>query len=130
MLQAERNEMLLSFRKKMSIMIATDVAGRNSIYLNLKQDLIYLLYFSARGLDIPEIRTVINYDMARDIDTHVHRIGRTGRAGKRSHFCKKDQIPKFSGQIGNAYTLVTEKDFEMAGHLVKNLESVNQEVEK
>ncbi|PAV82698.1 hypothetical protein WR25_16192 [Diploscapter pachys] len=94
MLQAERNEMLLSFRKKMSIMIATDVA--------------------ARGLDIPEIRTVINYDMARDIDTHVHRIGRTGRAG----------------QIGNAYTLVTEKDFEMAGHLVKNLESVNQEVPK
>lgn len=35
----------------------------------------------ARGLDIPEIRTVINFDLARDIDTHVHRIGRTGRAG-------------------------------------------------
>lgn len=38
-------------------------------------------WISARGLDIPEIRTVINFDLARDIDTHVHRIGRTGRAG-------------------------------------------------
>ena len=37
--------------------------------------------FSARGLDIPSIKTVINYDVARDIHTHTHRIGRTGRAG-------------------------------------------------
>lgn len=36
---------------------------------------------TARGLDIPSIRTVVNYDVARDIDTHTHRIGRTGRAG-------------------------------------------------
>lgn len=94
MLQAERNENLLKFRKKSQILVATDVA--------------------ARGLDISEIRTVINFDMARDIDTHVHRIGRTGRAGHK----------------GTAYTLVTEKDIEMVGHLVKNLESVSQEVPK
>ena len=31
---------------------------------------------AARGLDIPHIRNVINYDVARDIDTHTHRIGR------------------------------------------------------
>ncbi|MFH4976551.1 hypothetical protein AB6A40_003260 [Gnathostoma spinigerum] len=92
MLQAERNEKLSSFRKDIPIMVATDVA--------------------ARGLDIPEIRTVINFDIARDIDTHVHRIGRTGRAG----------------QKGWAYTLVTETDKEMLGHLVQNLESVNQPV--
>lgn len=92
MLQHERNEHLQAFRKKINIMVATDVA--------------------ARGLDIPEIRTVVNYDLARDIDTHVHRIGRTGRAGQR----------------GWAYTLITDKDMEMAGHLVRNLESVNQEV--
>ncbi|CAD6188235.1 unnamed protein product [Caenorhabditis auriculariae] len=92
MLQAERNEHLLLFRKNIQIMVATDVA--------------------ARGLDIAEIRTVINYDMARDIDTHVHRIGRTGRAGNK----------------GTAYTLFTDKDAEMAGHLVKNLESVGQDV--
>ncbi|KAM3724357.1 ATP-dependent RNA helicase [Dirofilaria immitis] len=90
MLQAERNEKLQAFRKNVNILVATDVA--------------------ARGLDIPEIRTVINYDLARDIDTHVHRIGRTGRAG----------------QKGWAYTLVLESDKEMAGHLVRNLESVNQ----
>ncbi|ULU01479.1 hypothetical protein L3Y34_001664 [Caenorhabditis briggsae] len=94
MLQAERNENLLKFRKKSQILVATDVA--------------------ARGLDISEIRTVVNFDMARDIDTHVHRIGRTGRAGHR----------------GTAYTLVTEKDIETVGHLVKNLESVSQEVPK
>ncbi|KAK6746100.1 hypothetical protein RB195_012297 [Necator americanus] len=92
MLQHERNEHLQAFRKKVNIMVATDVA--------------------ARGLDIPEIRTVVNYDLARDIDTHVHRVGRTGRAGQR----------------GWAYTLITDKDMEMAGHLVRNLESVNQEV--
>ncbi|VDP30272.1 unnamed protein product [Heligmosomoides polygyrus] len=89
MLQHERNEHLQAFRKKVNIM-----------------------RISARGLDIPEIRTVVNYDLARDIDTHVHRIGRTGRAG----------------QKGRAYTLITDKDMEMAGHLVRNLESVNQEV--
>lgn len=52
--------------------------------------------------------------MARDIDTHTHRIGRTGRAGEK----------------GTAYTLVTEKDKEFAGHLVRNLEGANQEVPK
>lgn len=57
---------------------------------------------------------MINYDVARDIDTHTHRIGRTGRAGEK----------------GTAYTLVTEKDKEFAGHLVRNLEGVNQEVPK
>lgn len=56
----------------------------------------------------------MNYDVARDIDTHTHRIGRTGRAGEK----------------GTAYTLVTEKDKEFAGHLVRNLEGASQEVPK
>lgn len=91
--QSERNRVITSFkRKEMDIMIATDVA--------------------ARGLDIAHIRTVINYDAARDIDTHIHRVGRTGRAGSK----------------GDAYTLLTEKDKEFAGHLVKNLETSHQEV--
>ena len=63
---------------------------------------------TARGLDIASIRTVVNYDMARDIDTHVHRIGRTGRAGTK----------------GTAYTLVLPKDVNMAGDLVRNLVSL------
>jgi ATP-dependent RNA helicase DDX42 len=91
--QMERNKVMSEFKgKKFPILVATDVA--------------------ARGLDITHIRTVINYDIARDIDTHTHRIGRTGRAGEK----------------GVAYTLVTEKDKEFAGHLVRNLEGANQEV--
>ncbi len=69
---------------------------------------------AARGLDIPHIRNVINFDVARDIDTHTHRIGRTGRAGVK----------------GTAHTLVTEKDKEFAGHIVRNLEAANQDVPK
>ena len=65
---------------------------------------------AARGLDIPHIRNVINFDVARDIDTHTHRVGRTGRAGVK----------------GTAYTLVTEKEKEFAGHIVRNLEAANQ----
>ena len=71
-----------------------------------------LIVIVARGLDIPHIRTVVNYDVARDIDTHTHRIGRTGRAGEK----------------GTAFTLVTNKDKEFAGHLVRNLEGANQYV--
>ena len=62
LLQNERNEVITAFRHDLSVLVATDVA--------------------ARGLDIPEIRTVVNFDVARDPDTHIHRIGRTGRAGK------------------------------------------------
>ena len=47
--------------KKNFILVATDVA--------------------ARGLDIPEVTYVINYDTPSNIDDYVHRIGRTGRAG-------------------------------------------------
>ncbi|XP_013789257.1 ATP-dependent RNA helicase DDX42-like [Limulus polyphemus] len=91
--QNERTKVILSFKKKeVPILVATDVA--------------------ARGLDIPHIKTVVNYDVARDIDTHTHRIGRTGRAGEK----------------GIAYTLVTEKDKEFAGHIVRNLEGANQPV--
>lgn len=89
--QAERNKVITAFKKKeCDILIATDVASR--------------------GLDIPHIKNVINYDMARDIDTHTHRIGRTARGGEK----------------GTAYTLVSEKDKEMVGHLVRNLEMANQ----
>ncbi|MDR0309715.1 MAG: DEAD/DEAH box helicase, partial [Candidatus Methanoplasma sp.] len=61
--QTKREKVLRDFRDdKIQILIATDVA--------------------ARGLDIDDISYVINYDMPEEVDTYIHRIGRTGRAGK------------------------------------------------
>jgi ATP-dependent RNA helicase DDX3X len=37
---------------------------------------------ASRGLDVPNVAHVINYDFPKNIDSYVHRIGRTGRAGK------------------------------------------------
>lgn len=60
----ERIRTLDLFKKDfITILIATDVA--------------------ARGLDIPDVTHVINYDIPQTYDTYVHRIGRTGRAGKK-----------------------------------------------
>ena len=36
---------------------------------------------AARGLDIPGVTHVVNFDMAKDVESYIHRIGRTGRAG-------------------------------------------------
>ncbi|RMX76734.1 hypothetical protein D0868_16718, partial [Hortaea werneckii] len=60
--QRERERALDMFRSaRCPILVATAVA--------------------ARGLDIPNVRHVVNYDLPTDIDDYVHRIGRTGRAG-------------------------------------------------
>lgn len=71
----EAIEQLKSGRK--DVLIATDVAGR--------------------GIDIPDVSLVLNYDMAKTIDDYVHRIGRTGRAGKQ----------------GTAITFITDKDTDV-----------------
>jgi len=61
--QKQRDETIIFFsNKSYPILIATDVASR--------------------GLHIDDIDLVINYDLARDVETHTHRIGRTARAGK------------------------------------------------
>lgn len=62
---------------------------------------------ASRGLDIPTIKTVINYDCAKDKDDHIHRVGRTGRAGDKE---------------GVAYTLITKNESNKAAMLVKILE--------
>ena len=99
--QSDRDEVITSFKKKtFPILVATDVAGT----IIHKLITIFTVY-AARGLDIPAIKTVVNYDVARDIDTHVHRIGRTGRAGEK----------------GTAHTFLLPKDVNFAGDLVRNL---------
>ncbi len=52
-------------------------------FRNDKTDLLIATDVAARGLDIDDISYVVNYDMPDHIDTYIHRIGRTGRAGKR-----------------------------------------------
>ena len=62
--QRARDQTLVRFaNKSASILVATDVA--------------------ARGLDIDALDAVINYQLARDVEVHTHRIGRTGRAGSK-----------------------------------------------
>ncbi len=83
--QTDRNAALSAFRKgKIRVLIATDVA--------------------ARGLDVCDVMTVINFDPAKNLDSHVHRIGRAGRLDKNSPEHKK----------GVAYTLLTSKNADFA----------------
>lgn len=58
---------------------------RERVIKDIKDDKIDFLIatdVAARGLDIDDISFVINYDMPEEVDTYIHRIGRTGRAGK------------------------------------------------
>jgi len=66
--QRDRDQTLLQFaNKSISVLVATDVA--------------------ARGLDIDALDVVINYHISSDSEVHVHRIGRTGRAGSKGRAC-------------------------------------------
>jgi ATP-independent RNA helicase DbpA len=61
--QRDRDQVLVQFsNRSCSLLVATDVA--------------------ARGLDIDDLQAVINYELPRDAEIYIHRIGRTGRAGK------------------------------------------------
>ncbi len=61
--QRDRDQVLVQFKQRSCrVLVATDVA--------------------ARGLDIDDLSAVINYELPRNADVYVHRIGRTGRAGK------------------------------------------------
>ncbi|KZV43414.1 DEAD-box ATP-dependent RNA helicase 46 [Dorcoceras hygrometricum] len=91
--QAERDHVLSQFRTgRTPVLVATDVA--------------------ARGLDIKDIKVVINYDFPNGIEDYVHRVGRTGRAGA----------------TGVAYTFFCTEDAKHAADLVKLLEGANQHV--
>ena len=92
--QEEREEALRDFKKgRTPVMVATSVA--------------------ARGLDIPDVKHVINYDLPKEIEEYVHRIGRTGRIGN------KGKATSF---------FQSDKDGNIARSLVKVLGDAEQEV--
>ena len=75
--QSERDEIMYQYKsRKIDMIVATDIL--------------------ARGIDIDDIRIVINYDVPRDCDDYIHRIGRTARAGTK----------------GRAITFVSQEDQE------------------
>uniref|UniRef100_A0A060TIN1 RNA helicase n=1 Tax=Blastobotrys adeninivorans TaxID=409370 RepID=A0A060TIN1_BLAAD len=91
--QRERERALESFRAgRTPIMVATAVA--------------------ARGLDIPNVTHVINYDLPTDIDDYVHRIGRTGRAGN----------------VGVATAFFNRGNRNIVRELIDILKEANQEI--
>ena len=93
MSQHDRIASLEAFKKgEVSLLVATDVA--------------------ARGLDIPNVKAVINLTFPLTAEDYVHRIGRTGRAGA----------------DGISITLFTEQDKGLAGGLINVLKAANQEV--
>ena len=79
--------MLAQFKSgQRPVMVATDVA--------------------ARGLDVPNVAAVINFDFPNGVEDYVHRIGRTGRAGA----------------TGDAFTFFTSGDGKYARELIKLLQ--------
>lgn len=91
--QEQRTRSLEAFKTgKTPVLVATDVA--------------------ARGLDIPEVKLVINVTFPLTIEDYVHRIGRTGRAGK----------------TGEAITMFTVQDKAHSGSLINILKGANQPV--
>jgi len=51
-------------------------------FKNLECDVLVATDVASKGLDFPDIRHVINFDMPKEIEDYIHRIGRTGRCGK------------------------------------------------
>ncbi|MFF0830795.1 DEAD/DEAH box helicase [Brevibacillus sp. NPDC003359] len=90
--QAKREDVMKRFREaRIQYLVATDVA--------------------ARGLDVEGVTHVFNYDIPEDVDSYIHRIGRTGRAKEK----------------GTAFTLVAGKDW---GQLREIEEGINLSLER
>ena len=109
--QRERDQVLVQFsNKSSSILIATDVA--------------------ARGIDIKDLAAVVNFELSPDPEIHVHRIGRTGRAGKEglafslfmaSEAHKVNRIEeylKMTVTINNINTLKLRENFKLSPPMV------------
>ncbi|KAI9197141.1 p68 RNA helicase [Polychytrium aggregatum] len=92
--QTERDWVMSEFKNgRAPVLIATDVA--------------------ARGLDVKDIKHVVNFDFPNNIEDYVHRIGRTGRARTK----------------GTAYTLFTAENCKQARDLIGILEEAKQDID-
>jgi ATP-dependent RNA helicase DeaD len=91
--QSQRNQVMRDFKSgRSSILIATDVA--------------------ARGIDVEDVEAVFNYDIPQENEYYIHRIGRTGRAGK----------------IGASYTLASGRTQLMKVHTLERF--MNAKIEE
>ena len=89
--QSQRQEAITKFSSgEIPILVATDVASR--------------------GLDFPSVGYVFNFDMPKNIEDYIHRIGRTGRVGNK----------------GKSISFYNEKNKTIAKNLVKELKKTNQ----
>ena len=97
--QTDRTTAVRDFSKgNVKVLIATDVA--------------------ARGLDIPNVQTVLSFDPAKDLDSHVHRLGRAGRLSKETN----------QTSSGSAYTLLTKSNADFAHVLLGALRRQGKDV--
>jgi ATP-dependent RNA helicase RhlE len=121
--QNQRNQVMKSFFSgENKVLIATDV--------------------SARGIDIPDVDIVINYDIPEETENYVHRVGRTGRGQKKGAaiaFCstdEKDRLLAVEGSLNQEIEkLDIEKDFyketvKMSGDKETDWKSLMDEAEE
>ncbi|XP_062940586.1 probable ATP-dependent RNA helicase DDX53 [Cynocephalus volans] len=91
--QCDREEALEDFKSgKVKILITTDLASR--------------------GLDVNDVTHVYNYDFPQNTEEYIHRVGRTGRAGK----------------TGTSISLITQDNSEIANELIQILKRANQSI--
>lgn len=119
--QVQRDRVMNSFRNgRTEILVATDVA--------------------ARGIDVDDVGAVFNYDIPQDDEYYVHRIGRTGRAGKEGiafsfvvgkevyklrdiqRYCKTKIIPQAIPSLNDITEIKAEKILEQAVEVINDMD--------
>ena len=108
-------ELLKSGYPCLSLHGGKEQSDRHSTISDFKSDVCNILVatsVAARGLDVKDLRLVINYDTPNHLEDYVHRVGRTGRAG----------------QKGTAVTFISEDEEKFAPDLVKALKDSKQTV--
>ena len=110
MKQSQRDRVMKGFRSgKTEILIATDVA--------------------ARGIDVDDVEAVFNYDVPQDDEFYVHRIGRTGRAGRSGiafSFCDVEEVP----YLKDIQKLIGKEVPVAGGHMFETVEVKEAVAEK